>query len=472
MGLEKTSPPKGQPPHEAASSSSLAVVTDGWVVIESGGRVASMGGLARGRPFGRYRLRERLAIGGMAEVWTAVPADGDDGAPTVVLKVILPAIAAEPEFVAMFGDEAALAPAVAHPNVVRVLEHGAWEGRPYLVLEHVHGRTLRAVIDRSRRLGKVVPTWFSCHVACEVCQALERAHCATDGAGQPLRLVHGDITPENLMVSFSGATKVLDFGLASAARTVSPPGEGAFGPGVLAGKYAYLAPEQINGSLAGTKVDRRADIYGLGVVLYELLAGQPPFVAENDVALLRTILEGGVAKPLREQSPWVPVELDEIVARSLVHDRVARFQNVSELLVAIQGHLAASGQFPTRRHVARYLVQLFPEVVEGASGGREGQGSRPAPSFLPSRSAAFDPRANDRMASAVADDARADVGGGSAAAVAEFEAALEHAQRRDYEAALVALERAVALDPENRTYRSNLNVLRRQVRERLESRGF
>jgi len=362
----------------------------------------------------------------MAEVWTASVAESVETGPEVVLKVMLPAIAAEPEFVAMFDDEARIAAAVVHPNVVRIFEHGAWSGRRYLAMEHVRGRTLREVMAESRRRGKVIPPWFACHVAIETCAALGCAHRAVDGTGRPLRLVHRDVTPENVMVTFEGATKVLDFGLARAARSVS-----SLRPGVLAGKYAYLAPEQINGSLGGDEEDHRADVYSLGVVLYELVAGRPPFVAENDVALLRTIMDGGAPPRLGEIAPWVPASVEGIVERALRRDRTARFQDATELLEALEAHLVAAGQYPTRRHVAAFLAALFPVAARAPNGAATGGGG---------------PRAAES---------------GETSAVAAFEAALVHLRGRDLAAACAALERAVALDPQNRTYQHNLRRLRR-----------
>jgi len=383
--------------------------------------------LRPGVRIGRYRLQARLATGGMAEVWTASVAEAVEAGPEIVLKVMLPAIAADPEFVAMFDDEARIAAAVVHPNVVRVLENGEWSGRRFLAMERVHGRTLREVMDESRRRGKVIPPWFACHVAIETGAALACAHRAVDGAGRPLRLVHRDVTPENVMVTLAGATKVLDLGLARAARSVS-----SLRQGVLAGKYAYLAPEQINGSLEGDEEDHRADVYSLGVVLFELLAGRPPFVAENDVALLRTIMDGGAPPRLGELAPWVPASMEDVVERALRRDRTARFQDAAELSGALEAHLLAVGQYPTRRHVATFLAALFPAAARAPSGATAGDGG---------------PRGAGR---------------GATSAVAAFEAALAQVRKRDLGVACVELERAVTLDPQNRTYQHNLGRLRRR----------
>jgi serine/threonine protein kinase len=391
--------------------------------------------LAPGATIGRYVLESRIAAGGMAEVWLAQATGPRGFEKRVVIKSILPHLAETPEFVRLFVNEARIAAALQHPNIVQTFELGETEAGYFIAMEHIPGRTLRELAARARETDKVLPPWFVCRVAGEVCDALQYAHEAEDGKGRRLGVVHRDVTPENVMVTPAGDTKVLDFGVARASR------EPMTHSGILKGKFAYLAPEQID---TDEQTDHRADIYALGVVMYELVTARQPYRARTQIGLLRSIRDRDVRPaPPRQLAAWVPESLEALILKAIQKDPRRRFQQAIELRAALDQCLATLGLFPTRRHVAQQLEALFPtEDTESPS--------RRRPRGLPSQAA----------------------GTGlvhAETAVEEFEAGLEHIRSRDFPAARAALERALQLDPENRVYRSNLNMLRERLDEDRQS---
>lgn len=395
--------------------------------------------IARGTQLGRYLLTSHLATGGMGEVWLAREHGADE---VVVIKSLLPHLAADPELVRMFVNEARVAAALSHPSIVRLIELGCSASGHYIAMEYIDGYTLRELLTRAQERGKVVPPWLVCQVVGEVCGALEYAHDATDVDGNALGFVHRDLTPDNVMVTRTGDTKLLDFGLA---RVAPDP---ATQSGILKGKFAYLAPERISADSSAPPPDRRVDIYAIGVLMYELLTGVQPFRAPSVVGLLRAIVEAeSQPQAPRELAPWVSPELEAIVLRALCKAPEERFQTAGDVRQAVCGHLATSGLFPTKRHVAAQLEALFsarevpPDdlATEPERPASEDDGARSARGAAPSAPTS------------------------ASAAIAAFERGLECIARRDYDAALRELTTASALDPDNRVYRSNINRLKQRL---------
>ncbi len=385
--------------------------------------------LAPGATIGRYVLESRIAAGGMAEVWLAQATGPRGFEKQVVIKSILPHLAENPEFVHLFVNEARLAATLQHPNIVQTFELGETDAGYFIAMEHIPGRTLREFATRARGANKVLPPWFVCRVCGEVCDALQYAHDVEGPAGQRLEIVHRDVTPENVMVTPAGDTKVLDFGVAQVSR------EPMAQSGILKGKFAYLAPEQID---ADQKADPRTDIYALGVVMYELVTSVQPYRARTQVGLLRAIREPDVLPvPPRELAPWLPKSLEALILKAMRRDPRERFQRASDLRGALDQCLAAGGLYPTRRHVAMQLETLFP------TGNTESR------------------RFGNPTIRPAADPAQS--------AVVQFEAGLESIRSGDYQAARVALERALQLDPSNRVYRSNLKMLSERLDEDRET---
>lgn len=309
--------------------------------------------LKAGAKIGRYELLTHMARGGMADVWLARASGPVGFQKTVVIKTILPHLADDPEFVRMFIDEAVIAAQLDHPNIVHIFDLGEIEGSYFIAMEYIAGRSLRNVQRELHRSKRVPPPWFVLRSVSSACEALHHVHNKRDEHGKPLHLVHRDVSPENIMVSFTGETKVLDFGIAKVSTAASKTRVG-----VVKGKYAYMAPEQIETAGDGTPLDGRIDIYALGVVLYELLTGRRPFRGANDLALLRQILSGN-PEPPSSFCNWIPEPLSQLVLKAMARAPSGRFSTAGELQQAIEDFLASQGFHPTHLHVAAFMRSVF-----------------------------------------------------------------------------------------------------------------
>lgn len=268
----------------------------------------------QGQNVGRYRLVERLAVGGMAEVFLASERGGELGLDRlVVVKRILPHLADEPTFEDMFLREARIVAKIRHPNVVQIFELGRSGGFPFIAMEYVPGSTLKQLVSAARRADTRLPIGAVLHLASQACAGAHAAHELRDRDGKPYGLVHRDISPHNLMVDDNGHVKLLDFGIAKA------DGMEQTRTGLLKGKISYMSPEQCRQD----PVDRRSDVFALGVVTWELLVGEKPFRGNSELATMQAIVTGAVP-PLHEARPDVPMALSEAVHRALslnVRDR-------------------------------------------------------------------------------------------------------------------------------------------------------
>ena len=220
-----------------------------------------------GKIFGRYELLDRIAVGGMAEVYRAIAKGAVGFERTVAVKRILPGYSQDREFVAMFIDEAKIACELAHGNICQIYDLGEVDNRYFISMEYIDGRDVRCILEElmKQKLPPKIPAPLAAYIAAEACTGLDYAHRKLDKSGRPMGIVHRDISPSNLLVSFEGEVKVGDFGIAKAAEKLSRTRTGT-----IKGKYNYLAPEAVR----GLGVDNRSDIFGMGAVLYEMLIGK------------------------------------------------------------------------------------------------------------------------------------------------------------------------------------------------------
>jgi serine/threonine-protein kinase len=299
---------------------------------------------------GKYRLIAELGHGGMAEVFLAVARGPAGFNKLVVIKQIRPQLAQDPEFLAMFLDEARLAARLSHPNVVQTNEVGEDAGRYFIAMEYLEGQPLNRVIHRASK-DAGVPLGVHVRILVDVLSGLHHAHELTDFDGTPLGVVHRDVTPHNVFVTYDGLVKVVDFGIAKAMNSSAETRTG-----VLKGKVAYMAPEQARGE----RVDRRADLFSVGIMLWEAIVGHRLWKGLSDVAILHKLLSNEIPRPISIR-PETPPELDAIVMKALAPDREARHATAAELKDDLEAFLEQSGERSGMRDVVRLLAQHFEE---------------------------------------------------------------------------------------------------------------
>ena len=297
---------------------------------------------------GRYQLLSRLAVGGMAEVYLARQGELSGFKTLVVVKKVLPHLAVKPDFIAMFLDEARIASMLDHPNVVRITEVGRTDNEYFLAMELVQGKPLAAILQQSEKAKTPIPHNLSALIVANAAAGLHHAHQLTDASGNPLGLVHRDVSPQNIMVSFEGSVEVIDFGIARALGRLGDTNSGS-----LKGKLGYMAPEQARGE----SVDARADIFSLGVVLWECVAGRRLFLRENELATLRAV----VYEPIPSVSKFVEVDtaLDAIIRRSVARSVDERFQTAEEMRIALDRWVFSSGGASTH-DLSALMKSWFP----------------------------------------------------------------------------------------------------------------
>src|SRR5688572_28863598 len=303
--------------------------TAGLVVAKMAGGSRSEFGSSRGgddtvKRLGRYQIIGRLATGGMAEVYLALSGDLPGFRTLVVVKRILPHLASNAQFIRMFLDEARLAALLDHPNIVRIVEVGH-DGEDYfLAMELVQGKPLSALLRKAAREHRPPSPALTSYIVAQAASGLAYAHGLTDGDGRTLGVVHRDVSPQNVLISFEGAVKLIDFGVARAFGRVAHTN-----PGGLKGKIDYMSPEQASAE----DVDHRADVFALGVVLWEAVTGKRLFRRDTELATMRAIVDDAIPHP--SEVAEVPEELDAIIMRALRKRRDARFASAHDMAVAL-----------------------------------------------------------------------------------------------------------------------------------------
>jgi serine/threonine protein kinase len=297
---------------------------------------------------------ERINVGGMAEVFKA-KAFGVEGFERIVaVKRILPNIAEDKEFITMFVDEAKIAVQLNHANIAQIFDLGKVDDSYFIALEYVHGKDLRAIFDHCRQSSESMPVAQACFITMKVCEGLDYAHNKRDATGRELGLVHRDISPQNVLLSYEGEIKIIDFGIAKAAGKASKTQAG-----ILKGKFGYMSPEQVR----GMPLDRRSDIFSLGIVLYELLTGERLFVGESDFSTLEKVRNVEILPP-STYNRRIPEELERIVLRALAKDVEDRYQNAIDLHDELQAFMYSAGEFYSRKDLAAWMKSVWAKDIE------------------------------------------------------------------------------------------------------------
>jgi serine/threonine protein kinase len=302
--------------------------------------------------FGRYYLLGKIAMGGMAEIFRAKSVGAEGFEKVVVIKRILPHFCEDEGFVTMFQDEARVAAHLTHANVVQIFDFDAVDGLFFIAMEYVEGQDLKRVLDVGAKKGRPLSIAQSVSIMIEASQGLHYAHTRVVD-GQPLNIIHRDVSPHNVMVSFNGEVKIMDFGIAKAASRSTKTRVGT-----VKGKCAYMSPEQARGK----PLDGRSDLFALGVCLWEMLTGKRLFVGESDFETLNNVLKAEVPPP-SELNPEVPKELDAIVLKSLARDRENRQADVGVFVTELRRWFYAAVPDPEAIALKNYMQELFDEEI-------------------------------------------------------------------------------------------------------------
>ncbi len=304
--------------------------------------------------FGKYTLVDRIAVGGMAEIFLARQAGLEGFEKTIVIKRIRPHLSKQASFVKMFLNEAKLAAQLNHPNIVQIYDLGKIGESYFIAMEYIFGRDMRRIIPKADSLGIPFPMVYALKIASSVCEGLYYAHQKVDLYGNPLNIVHRDVTPENIFVSFDGTVKVLDFGIAKAANQIEQTRAGE-----IKGKLSYMSPEQCMGKM----LDCRSDLFSLGVVLYEWLTGFKLFTGDSEVAILKSITEGKIYAPSYFKAD-IPEAVESILMKALEKDREKRYQTAWEMQYDLDQFLSQYEFTPSNIHLSNFLKQLFNDELE------------------------------------------------------------------------------------------------------------
>lgn len=323
----------------------------------------------RPEPFGKYYLVDKIATGGMAEIFKAKTYSHGGFENLMVIKRILSHLGENEDFVEMFIDEAKVSVALQHANITRIYDFGKIVNNYFIAMECVDGKDVRNLLRKLARRREYLPIEFAAYIAHQACRGLEYAHSKQDVNGKPYGIVHRDMSPANILVSYEGDIKIADFGIAKAELN-----SGTTDAGTLKGKFEYMSPEQARGE----DIDGRSDLFSLGIVLHEMLTGRRLFKGDGDAASLEKIKSGKIPSP-SQVNQRVPPALDEIVMRALDRDREQRYATAQDMQEALEAYIPETVDV-SRSNLTRFMQSIFEqEIIDERS--RLKQGSLAAESF-------------------------------------------------------------------------------------------
>jgi eukaryotic-like serine/threonine-protein kinase len=304
--------------------------------------------------FGKYILLHRIAVGGMAEIFVARQLGLEGFEKIISIKRIRSHLSSQPNFVKMFLNEAKLAAQLNHPNIVQIYDLGRVVDSYFIAMEYVSGRDMSRVIPQADRKEIPFPIVYALKIASMALEGLYHAHTKTDSFGNPLGIVHRDVTPENIIVGYNGTVKLADFGIAKANTQIEQTKAGE-----IKGKLSYMSPEQA----MGEKLDHRSDIFSLGAILYEWMTHTKLFTGENEMAILKSVIEGKIYPPSYFNKE-IPKQVEAILMKALDKDREKRYQNASDMKYDIENYLSQKEFNPSTIHISNFMKQLFSEEIE------------------------------------------------------------------------------------------------------------
>lgn len=301
------------------------------------------------RVFGRYELLMEVSHGGMATLYLAKMSGPEKFEKLLAIKKIHPHLSNEPDFIAMFLDEARIAALIQHPNVATIFDLGEVDNSYFIAMEYIHGQNLREILREAARRKMRIPWEYSASIIARAAAGLHAAHELTGSDGKPLHVVHRDVSPQNILLSYAGHVKVVDFGIAFAAEKL-----GHTAAGTLKGKAAYMSPEQANGE----RLDRRSDIFSLGIVLYESVCMRRLFRKETQTATLMRVRDATVPLPSKVLND-IPAELERIIMKSLAKNPDDRYSTTREMAEDLEELLVAHGKATTSTKLSSLIEDLF-----------------------------------------------------------------------------------------------------------------
>jgi serine/threonine protein kinase len=304
--------------------------------------------------YGKYFLLDRIAVGGMAEVFKAKTFGVRGFERLLVIKRILPHLSKDEDFVEMFIDEAKISVELSHANIVQVTDLGKIADNYFIAMEYIDGKDLRAILKKAQTSNRPLSVEQAVFITIEVCKGLDYAHRKkSSSTNKPMDIIHRDISPQNVMISYEGEVKVVDFGIAKTAAKINQTQAG-----VLKGKFGYMSPEQA----MGLEVDQRTDIFSTGIILFEMLTGRRLFLGDTDFETLEKIKEAAIP-PISNYNQNVPKELERIVLKALARDLSKRYSNVREMQVDLTKFFYSTYPEFTQSNLAHHLKKLFKDEI-------------------------------------------------------------------------------------------------------------
>ena len=316
-------------------------------------------------PQQRYKVLEKVAAGGMAEVYRAESAGLEGFKKIVAIKRVLPHLSEKKQFIGMFLDEARVSAQLSHSNCVQVFDIGVGDNTYFIVMEYVDGADLKGLIEHRKKSSAPFPVEEACLICVRICEGLSYAHELTDNNGESLHIVHRDMSPPNVLITRFGEVKIVDFGLAKANSQLEKSE-----PGIIKGKFSYLSPE----AAQGLPVDAKTDIFAVGIILWELLAGRRLFMGETDLETVRMVQQAKVPS-IRQFNPKVSVELERVMMKALAGDPAARYQTAREFGRDLNNMLFHMGRAVSSFDIAQLVEPIRLEREDKKKRGKYDRGS-------------------------------------------------------------------------------------------------